>query len=340
MLKWKAWAILGATFLLIMAGCLSNSELSSVTDGGEKEFSTLKVVLLPYISSAPFFIGVEEGYFEEQEIKVEFVRFPSSAKSIPALAEGDLDVGAGLLSAGLFNAIGRDLNIKIVAGKGRFNTDCNVGAIVIRKDLFESREITEIAHLKGKKIALSDYLSHGYIYSELFNRDKMSLEDIDNIQLRPSERIGALQSKSIDAAALGEPSITRAVDMGLAVKLIGYAEVYPDFQAGSIIFGPNLLEKNPELGKRFMIAYLKSVRQYNEGKTDRNIGIIQNHTDLDRDLVERSCWYTFDPNGRLNIESLLDLQEWNYKNGYVDELLTEDQLKDESFIEYANKILN
>jgi ABC-type nitrate/sulfonate/bicarbonate transport system substrate-binding protein len=34
----------------------------------------LKVVILPYISFAPYFIAAEEGFFEEQGLKVEFVK--------------------------------------------------------------------------------------------------------------------------------------------------------------------------------------------------------------------------------------------------------------------------
>ena len=341
MKKWRGLVVFGFLFLIFfLAGCQSYEKINPSNEANTKNFDKVRVVLLPYISFAPFFIADEEGYFKEQGIEVEFVKFASLSTAVPALAQGDLDIGAGAISASLFNAIARGINIKIVADKGRLNSNCSIGAIVVRKDLFDSGEITEIAHLKGKKIALSDYSIDGYLYSEIFNRGNLSLGDIEKVELGPTERIGALKTKSIAAVALGEPSITRAVDEGLAVKLIGYEKVASDFQMGTILYGPNLLENNPELGNRFMVAYLKAVRQYNEGKTERNVEIIQKYTELDRETVERSCWYSFDDDGRLNTPSLMKMQNWSFENGYIDSLVTEDQLVDESFIDSAINALN
>ncbi len=40
-----------------------------------------------------------------------------------------------------------------------------------------------------------------------------------------------------------------------------------------LYYGPAFTDTNPEVGRRSMVAYLQGVRQYNQGKTDRNIGI-------------------------------------------------------------------
>ena len=54
-----------------------------------------------------------------------------------------------------------------------------------------------------------------------------------------------------------------------------------------LYYGPAFLDKDPELGRRFMVAYLQGVKQYNEGKTERNLEILQNYTRLDRDLLKQ-----------------------------------------------------
>jgi NitT/TauT family transport system substrate-binding protein len=342
MLKWKNGAIFGAVFLLIMAGCINNNDLTPTgEEGREKELTSLKVAMLPFISYAPFIIGDEEGYFEEQGIEVEFVKLSQSSMLMPALASGEIDVGAGGITSSLFNSITRGMNIKIVADKGNLQDDCDYSAILIRKDLFESGEITEISQIKGHKLGLSHLSTWGYIYSEILSRGNLNFDDVEiHTPLTSSERLGALQNKAIDVTILNEPYVTRTIDSEIGVTLVGVGEVLPDFQLLHIFYGLNLLEKDPELGKRFMVANLKAVRQYNEGKTKRNSEIIQNYTNLERDIVERSCWPHFYSDGHVNVESLLEIQEWGYNNGYVDELVTMDQLIDESFIEYANKILN
>ncbi|MDO9218169.1 MAG: ABC transporter substrate-binding protein, partial [Lacisediminimonas sp.] len=70
------------------------------------------------VSDAAFFIANRKGYFAEQGIKVTFVRFDAGPKMIAPLGTGQLDVAAGAISAGLFNAAARGINIKIVADKG------------------------------------------------------------------------------------------------------------------------------------------------------------------------------------------------------------------------------
>lgn len=338
MQKWKVGALLGIVVLIVIVAIYQSNGIKP-TEEGIKDSTTVKVVLQPYISFSPFFIAKEEGYFEEQGIEVEFVKFLGFSKAMPVLAQGDLDVGAGAGSASLFNAIARGINIKIVADKAHLDGRCDYAGYYVRKDLFDSGEITEIAQLKGNKVASSPLSTWGYVYSEILNRGNLSLEDIEIVELRGSETLVALQTKAVAAAALGEPFITKTTDMGLAVKLISYQEAVPGLQLAYIVYGPNLLEKDPELGKRFMVAYLKGVRQYNEGKTERNIQIIQEYTKLDRDIIERSCWPPIYPDGHVNMQSLLELQNWSFRNGYIDALLTEDQLLEKSFVEYANKVI-
>ena len=44
----------------------------------------IKISLLPYLSYAPIFIALEEGYFTEQGLVLEYVKFNQSGLSMPA----------------------------------------------------------------------------------------------------------------------------------------------------------------------------------------------------------------------------------------------------------------
>ena len=71
--------------------------------------------------------------------------------------------------------------------------------------------------------------------------------------------------------------MTQALDSGSAVVLVPGKDFLPDWPL-PVYYGPAILDKDPELGKRFMVGYLKGVKQYNEGKTERNLAILQNYT--------------------------------------------------------------
>ena len=70
------------------------------------------------VTDAPFFIAQANGYFKDEGLTVHFEDFASAAKMIAPLGAGEIDVGAGAPSVGLYNAVARGIGIKIVADKG------------------------------------------------------------------------------------------------------------------------------------------------------------------------------------------------------------------------------
>ena len=312
---------------------------SSLSNGISEELVKLKVAYLPYISYSPVFIALEEGYFREQGLEIELVKFRGSGLSIPALASGSLDVSADSTGANLFAAVARGLKIKIVADKGHLDGRCNYGAIMVRKELYESGEVRKIEQLKGRKVALQPIPVWGYVYEKILNEGNLTLEDIEIVRMPGSSKAEAFQTGAIDAASAGEPLITQLETLGYAVTLAAYRQVVPNYQIGSIVFGVNLIDKDQEIGKKFMIAYLKGIRQFNEGKTERNIEILQKQTGLDPDIIRKICFPAFYPDGHVHTESILAVQDWVSEKGFIDSKVTLDQLVDMSFVEYANRML-
>jgi NitT/TauT family transport system substrate-binding protein len=144
----------------------------------------------------------------------------------------------------------------------------------------------------------------------------------------------------VDLVHIGEPWITRILRAGDAVLWLPVKDVVPDFQWATIVYGPNLIEENPDAGQRFMVAYLEAVRQYNEGKTARNLEIVSKHTELDRDLLEEACWPAIHGDGTITAQSVLDFQEWGLERGLLDGTVTEEQFWDPSFAEHATQVLD
>ena len=68
---------------------------------------TLKVGLLRVASDFGIFTALERGYFEEEGLNLELFDFPFMGQMIPQLAVGELDIGSGGVSAGLFNAVAK-----------------------------------------------------------------------------------------------------------------------------------------------------------------------------------------------------------------------------------------
>lgn len=319
--------------VIILSGFIVCGCLSSVPAPAMK---TVRVAYLPTSDYAPLHIASEEGFFAEQGINVEFVKVQSSSAALPLVLNGDVAVYAGPIKIGLVNAIAKGEHVRIVADKGRVaRGSCTAYALMVRKDLFDKGIVKNVSDLRGRKIAErdSDYdLYHALAVGNL------STNDVDTIDMAFPMVIPAFTNGAIDAGLVTEPYLTQAINNGSAVILVPAEDVIPEYPF-PLYYGPAILDKDPELGRKFMIAYLKGVKQYNEGKTERNLEIIGNYTHLDRDLLNQTCWFPIAGDGYLPRQPVREYMDWMYANKKIIQNLSDDQLFDMSYADYANGVL-
>jgi ABC-type nitrate/sulfonate/bicarbonate transport system substrate-binding protein len=316
---------------VVISGCVSQPQ----TKG--PEMTTVKVAYLPLISNAPLFIAKDEGYFARQGINVEFEKFQSGAATLPALINGDIAVSGGALSPGLFNAIAKDAHIRIVADKGSSVPGaCIANGLVVRRDLFESKTIRNVSDLKGRKVMASSDQDFSIFHALAFGN--LTTDDIEVVNLDYPSGIIALKNGAVDAAVLVEPYITQAVSNETAVVLIP-ASVYSPYMPFPLYYGPAFLDKDPDLGRRFMVGYLRGVKQYNEGKTEHNLAIVENYTHLNRDLLEQTCWLPIAKNGTVIRQPVMDYVNWLQTNKKINQKPDEDQIFDMSYVTYADTVV-
>jgi len=300
----------------------------------------LKVVDLPYIPFVAFYIAQEEGFFAEQGLEVEFVKFTSVTQALPLLIQGDLDVAAGSINAGLFNAIAQDMNVKIVAGRDYIDADQGSMALAVRKDVYDSGALDTVVEIKGRQVAMSCIACiHDFGMAQILKKADLTLNDVVITKMSPQDIIAALESDSIEVATLGTLQLGQVKSLGCAQPLALFSDVIPGFHVSYIMFGPTLLNDNPDAGKKFMIAYVKAAQQYAEGKTERNLEIAEKYMGMDRETLINAPWTPIDIDGRIDVEDVLTFQDWAYDSGLVDKKVPIEQLVDTSFVDYANEVL-
>lgn len=311
---------------LIICGCLSPTPA----------MKTVRVAYLPTADYEPLFIALEEGFFTHQGINVELVKVPSTAAALPLVLSGDIAVYSGPLKIGLLNAVAKGEHVRIVADKGRIAPgSCTGYAVMVRKDLFDKGIVTNVSDLKGRKIAVRD---SDYDLYRALAVGNLSSDDVDTVEMEFPTVIPAFRNGAIDAGLVTEPFITMALDSGSAVILVPAQDFIPDYPI-PLYYGPALLDKDPGLGRSFMVAYLHGVKQYNEGKTEQNLAIMENYTHLDRQLLNQTCWLPVAPDGVLPRGAVMEYVDWIYANKKIRQYVREDQLFDMSFVTYANGVL-
>jgi NitT/TauT family transport system substrate-binding protein len=149
-------------------------------------------------------------------------------------------------------------------------------------------------------------------------------------------------NKGIDAAIVIEPFVARIEGQGTAVRWRGVSEFYGNHQVAVIMYGPGLIEQRPEIGRRWMIGYVRALRDYNDafgpkqqGREDVIQTLIRHTAVKDRAVYDQMRPPGLDPDGRLQVDAMRnDLAYWE-RTGLVPEPVDFARLLDTSFQEHA-----
>ena len=116
---------------------------------------TVTVGIYAATSDAPLFIADKKGYFGDECIAVKLTSFQSAAMMVRPLGTGQLDVGAGSASAGLYNAVARGIRIRIVADKASSPPGLRRDQIGGAQGSRRQRPIQEFKDFKGMKFEMN-----------------------------------------------------------------------------------------------------------------------------------------------------------------------------------------
>lgn len=306
----------------------------------------LKVGVVGTTSDAPFFIAEAKGYFKDEGLTVNFIRFNSAAKMVVPLGSGELDAGGGATSSALYNAATRGVNIKIVADKGRTSRGHAFEAFLVRKDLYDAGKVRSFRDLKGLRVAVNSNANSEAVLLDLaLKAGGLTIKDIDPAYLGFPQQPAGFQNGALDAAIVAEPFITYMLRQGTVVKLMGVDEFAPDFQNAVTLYGADFAKRKPEAAKSFMRALVRAMRFYNDALKDARlagpnapevIAIMVKYAALkDAATYREIVSHGVDPNGGVNVASLK--QSWQYfrDSGQIDGSVTVDDVLDLSFVKAA-----
>lgn len=301
-------------------------------------------------SDAPLFIAAAKGYFKAEGLEVEFTAFDSAAKMIAPLGTGQLDVGAGSPAAGFYNAVARGLDVRMVADKGSMPQGYGYLPLMVRKDLVDSGKVKSIADLKGMKVALpAQGTTTDSTLNEALKRGGLRWTDVEVVYLGFPQHVVAFQNKAIDASVTTEPSVTRAEQMGVAVRYLAGDVTYPNQQVAVILYGGKFIKEQPETGRKFMKAYIRAVRDYNDALQDGKLagptapeitGILTQYTNIKDPKVYAAITPNgCNPDGGVNEASLRKDLDFFRERGLIEGSVTVEQVIDASFVAAALKDL-
>lgn len=332
------------TISIALAGC-GKQEESKSKGGDGAETVSVNIGMLKLTSSAPLFIALEKGFFEEQNIDAKATWFEAAQPIAVATAGGSVDVGATGITASLYNMAAGGQKLWIVADKGREEAGYSSTALLVPND----SAVTKVEDLKGKKIGITQTGStFHYMAGRILENHGLTLEDIELVPLNSIPGLmDSLKSKQVDAVLLNEPNISIVVDEGYG-KVITQVGEEMDYQTSGVFFSPAFAE-NKDAAVRFLKAYQKAVNYYYDAvltkkdgalvkgeNYDEVIDIIAKYTDQEPALIEKGLPY-MDRDGKLLKEDIQTQVDWYAKNKLIDKAIDINEIVNTELLEEALK---
>ncbi|WP_338448026.1 ABC transporter substrate-binding protein [Niallia oryzisoli] len=330
------------TISLALAGCGKQEE--NQTKGGDaSEKVSVDIGMLKLTSSAPLFIALEKGFFEEQNIDAKATWFEAAQPIAVATAGGSVDVGATGITASLYNMAAGGQKLWIVADKGREEKGFSSTALLVPSD----SAVTKVEELKGKKIGITQTGStFHYMAGRILENHGLKLEDVELVPLNSIPGLmDSLKSKQVDAVLLNEPNISMVVDEGYG-KVITQVGEEMDYQTSGIFFSPKFAE-NKDAAVRFLKAYIKATNYYYDAvltkkdgelvkgeNYDEVVDIIAKYTDQEPALIEKGLPY-MDRDGKLLAEDIQTQIDWYAEKKLIEKAIDSKEIVNTELLEEA-----
>jgi NitT/TauT family transport system substrate-binding protein len=300
-------------------------------------------------TDAAFFIADKKGYFRAEGIEVAMTPFASAAGMIAPLGRGQLDVGGGTVAAGLYNAVANGINLRIVADKGSVTDKLEYSTLLIRKDLVDGGRYKTLRDLKGMTVAAASPGSGSESsLNEALKKGGLKFTDVNVVYMGFPDMLVTFRNKGIDAGVTNEPTVTRALREGAAVRASPDV-IYPGQQTAVVLFSEDFARQRRPIAQKFLLAYIRAARDYNDALLDGKlaganaaeiISILNGYTEIkDPETYATMNAFAVNPNGAVNAESLKNDYNFFTERGLIPSKVAVEQVIDKSFAEEAVRIL-
>ncbi len=301
------------------------------------------IATVPTIASTSTYIADAKGYLRDVGIDAEIQKIDSVSTAMPLLASGRVQVAQGGFSAGYWNGLAQGMPVIMAFEGGSSPLNHHVLVSLAMKD-----KIKTIPDLKGRSIALNAPGSIiGYDLYKVLGSAGLSFKDVDIKYIGFPQMGIALKNGAIDAAVNVPPFGDLVIEKGLGVSWIDTDEYLKPGPVSVVhyVINSDWAKQNSDLAHRLFLAMARGTRDYcqayHHGPNRAEVIniMIKYGVAGDQDSLDRFPWQARDPNGRFNIASVLDVQDWYFKDGFIKQKFTPEQLVDTSYAEEAAKKL-
>lgn len=243
---------------------------------------TFQLDWLPGGDKSPIYVCIEQGFCEEAGIDITIEGGRGSSEAVTKLATGISDIGTAGLGALMAALVTED--VPVTAVMSYFNKGPHAFYTL------EGNGIETVADVGGMTIATSPFTSSN-VYLPLVLADmSMTEEDLTLNKMDPGALGPTLMTGQADAIIAWVTDITRyttqAEAAGKEIKVIPWSTAGLDLYSASVVANDAFLSERPDVARRFLEAYQKSIIFANENPAEAAAAVVSVVPELDVAAIE------------------------------------------------------
>jgi ABC-type nitrate/sulfonate/bicarbonate transport system substrate-binding protein len=279
-LRWRAAALLLALVCAAgAAGCGDDDD----GGGGEGKPATLNVGVIPIADVAPLYLGMNKGFFKDEQLTIKPQLAEGGAAITPAVVSGDFQIGFSN-TISLLIAASQNLPIQIISP--------GVSGGATEKDAWDdllvpkNGPVKTTKDLEGKTIAVNTLknICEVTIKASL-EKDGVDVNTLKFTEVPFPDMNAALDAGRVDGACVVEPFVSQ----GKAGKSRGidpfYERTAPNLTVATYFTTKQYAEENADVVDRFVSAMTKSLA-YAQSHPDEVRKVLLDYTEIPPEAAE------------------------------------------------------
>lgn len=280
----------------------------------------IKLGYIPIADCAQLYIAQENGFFKEEGLDIELIKFSGGAKILEALAGNSIDIGFSNVVS-LILARNAGLDFQVIASGVTFDKTHQASGLMV---LNESN-INTLQDLEGKTIAINTKKNIVELFIiEYLKKNNVNTKLINFVEIPFPQMLQVLESKQVDAIATVEPFVSFG-QQNKDKKVLGhfFSETMDGVEVANYDASYTWINKNLNTVKSFRRA-LNKASEFSKSHPKELRASIVKYTKLEEKnakLVKLPAY-----NSSINKRSLSEVNKMVYTIGWIDNLINVDDI--------------
>jgi NitT/TauT family transport system substrate-binding protein len=316
--KPRTWHLLVLLLALALtaAGCGDDDDEAAGGGGGAEpsQPTTLTVGVIPIADVAPLYLGMKQGFFEQEGLEIEPALAEGGAAIVPAVMSGDNQIGFSNTTS-LIIAASQNLPVQIISQgvQGGTGEDDAWDAVLVPK----GSDIKSAEDLAGKTIAVNTLNNVGPLtINTALEKRGIDYRGIKYVEVPFPDMNAALESNRVDAAWVVEPFYSQGLGADSKPLLHPYEETTENLTVATYFASKQYIAENRDVVDRFRRAIEQSL-QYAAENPDAVREVVTEYTEIPPEAAESIKLPLWSADlGEDTIQETIDLAA---KYGFVEE---------------------